>query len=579
MFPCTKRLVKIKSILPVRIEFDYVEAEDTLRRRTRLPQWYAMLVATTDSHHLLPIYLELKGSHNRLRKNNLVGWRAQLREVFGKNGIRTEDDLQNDLARVCQTFLHFRASPILHCRDAVLMQREQIGEEDQWTTRRFADAWYLEPDLELNEHRAITGRANTFRLASWECFTETAPLVEKILEKSLVVDFFGPVPTHPFELLRLEEFELRRPSASRDWEADWQLLLRDIDAFDEDADAPQDDSLNLVRETYDIDDSDDLEAPEDHVENGEHNIEQLALDTPTAITATFRSGLRHQLGINVNGKPSCQMFMDCHLERELDSRYCIHHSRVLLGLLRDPIYMGSFAGPRWALLNPHRLKPEQYECLVELRRLVVNEPERVWIIDTEFQALSQGKCPFVMEFAARNGRNEKILDFKIDYGGRSVGQVLQLIMPFAFRDVVHMSAAGRSWRQQIIISSFLKNYRSARTHGISILDARKAILATGYDPKTHVLLSWGTTLDLTNFARLLGGDEAPVVDSTPVSHYMNIFRICKDMLPLTFPSASLSVVDRAIRNGPAVTYHRADVDVMVAWNIVFEMIDTIQPRV
>ena len=558
-----------------------------------------MLITTKeDSQRLLPVRMALRGSWNNFEPPNDFqnGWSIRKCVNYLWRTRRETYELQNEAIR--KIFTRFQESPILHCEDTLPLGKKL---HDGWTTRRFADAWRLEFDViqDLTMPHSQIASMKSFH-ERCEVFTQADPLAKRIVDVSLVVEISGSVPTHPFELLRLESLELRKPLASPDGEARLNKLMETLEDLDEDEnlDSFEEEPPEMVEQfnepvdtsnTNELSNISEFERPDGSDQKGDC-IEAVGFKEATKSTGN----MTRLLGSNVNGTPSCRLFKDCNIEREADSNYCTHHSRALITMLRqgtirksrfgsylgrksfDEDFLASYAGLGPKILDPARLGPRDYEGLVELRRLVIGEPRRVWIVDAEFQTLSHGKSPFVMEFAARNARNEKMVDFHVDYEGSHLKQVLELVLPFVSSH--SLRTRSREFREDMLYKSFVKNYRGFRTHGIRISDARKAILAAGYDRNTQFLLSWGTTLDFDCFEHLLSGDDSPVVDSVAVPNYINIMNICRHMLPPTFPSMSLRVVDQALRQGPPVMYHQADMDVFVTCHIVHQMVNTIRPH-
>ncbi|KAJ4316175.1 hypothetical protein N0V94_005593 [Neodidymelliopsis sp. IMI 364377] len=150
----------------------------------------------------------------------------------------------------------------------------------------------------------------------------------------------------------------------------------------------------------------------------------------------------------------------------------------------------------------HYPTTEKWQEELKWLRTLSKNRDKVFLIDTEF-AIFLDLCAVAWEISIRN--LSEILRCPVDYNGATVDELLE--------QYKNLSPPGHSVSvptESRIRTSFARIYRSGRAWGTTFSQMRNALIRRGFDPSTHAVLSYASTLDLQVFWNVMNGIDTPL---------------------------------------------------------------------
>jgi hypothetical protein len=105
---------------------------------------------------------------------------------------------------------------------------------------------------------------------------------------------------------------------------------------------------------------------------------------------------------------------------------------------------------------------------------------------------------------------------------------------------------------------------------MSVIQIRYKILDLGYSPEIHTLFVWdNSNVDLILFKRFFSEDNSIVVLKSQVFTLINVFRVCKTILPTDFYRYKLGFVHRILYPDSTVRqFYAASTDTLALCQII-----------
>jgi hypothetical protein len=474
--------------VPVRLEYNIDEPVVCA-----IPH-FALCIQLRDGRYLLlPLSLWLIGGtptrglwDNPLRKAS--------EDAYRKNRPRFQDATNTQWDRSIPAFVpifeKFADSPILKVADAQIvggvMPSKRKTRTLQWVERRFETTYGLAPSLRQAEVymrsepqalHELTPDRNDYYL-NVNLYNSLSVLIETVASVCPPVVFQGPPPSHPFAVLGLDAFvfqQLVPPPPQR-----FRFPSFRLEAATED-------------EAAEVEDDDNFRAAHP-----------------------------------VDGQPSCVFHLQCTWHPQEGSRFCRPHHELVAECLRES---KTAAGTGWqkasgiqknvvditwsSQANVIRAKPEG--CTLSAVRLVhrLNSTYKIWAIDTEF-AVARGttSAPYARSIRDRQTTGD-ILRTAVDYSGRTLESLEDEL-------AAHQEMHGSIPTHLMQRGYMSRWYPGATTHGMSMTAIGDSIRAAGFQPSTHKVISWSTSIDLAVFQRALLGHN-DLIDTTPYESLMGSY--------------------------------------------------------
>lgn len=453
-------------------------------------------------------------------------------------------------------FKKFEDSPVLLCSDVVSFSTGSLnsvkGFEDDWALRRYADVWCISTKLTTAGVHRIPNPRHPVTYRGYERYRTSEALIKRLLEVSLTATWKSTPPTEPFAHIPLDAFEIgSQQPASHDAgslpldQSGW------LHTLSQRAHTP----LRTLDPVVDLD-ADDFDNRSFNVDNA-HPLSDTELTLPRYWP--------------VDGKPSCSAFFECALPPIDGSVFCMFHALAAL-LPRPGANAPGLAATELTRCDIPRGSNLHLDFLW-LRGVAKASPTSVWLIDFEFFNLAGDRSPIPWSIGIRDFNGRLLLAECIDYDGASVDDLCALARPHMLRPDTPLEALTRCADR--LRFSVQRHYGGNLTHGKSITSVRKAILELGYSPQTHVVLSYGTTLDMQLFLRILAGDDSAIVRRMTISEDdrrtlqpVNVLRFARKMVG-GLPQYRLEVVHRALcPSSTVIEYHTAAADTLAMLEVM-----------
>lgn len=258
---------------------------------------------------------------------------------------------------------------------------------------------------------------------------------------------------------------------------------------------------------------------EENSTSHEKNLEDIEQIRPARKKKENRkAALRRQLRQGtqvVDGKRKCYI-LECPFPLSSPALYCEYHVRSIINV---------------AGLHPQSRfhDPDEWRCCLPLTKTVSTalrklkgDCSRVWLIDFEFVSLLSVHSPIPIQLAIRPLSGQLLLATNVDY---------ELSMEEFCEEVLTVLS-----QPHLLTDSFLRCYKSLRTTGIKLSEIRKRIFGLGYDPSTTQILSYGSSLDMMCFQRLINDGDALIVPRHGHEKCLNfqtidLLRISREVFP------------------------------------------------
>jgi hypothetical protein len=205
--------------------------------------------------------------------------------------------------------------------------------------------------------------------------------------------------------------------------------------------------------------------------------------------------------------------------------------------------------------------------------LFLTKAQRSWMMDCEFIPLSQQKGIIVLQFAVHNLLGEKVVSTTIDYNLSAENLVCEALR-FRYRLDRPRTRESIAYQSLASHSIFKRIYKSNRTHGLTLIQLRVELVRAGYNERTHTILSWSTTADLSFFRYLIRGGNEMIADKVEIANErgftddINLRFIAKDMLPANIESSSLRCIHFLLYGHTSLKFHDADEDTRATIDIL-----------
>ncbi|KAE8158795.1 hypothetical protein BDV40DRAFT_307507 [Aspergillus tamarii] len=554
---------KVTSALPVRIELDYDCPYPGA------PAQWAILLSFGDEELLLPLALSLWGPQtmNASRPNILYlqGWTID-------HGIRKsprEFKVKEYYRNIERLFKVFKHSTMLHVMD---VEPLFLRAEDRWRPRRYTSTWTL---------------YTTPIHANYACSRSYSPIQGRFMAIELLVNdvhrwgsrvAFKKDNIHkPFQLLRLRDFTLHRPTpqpcdhlyslteklvegvrpqglkeAYSDEVEDFTTSKMVKDGEDMSTTSytmPQSQEPGTgIDGAHDVTDS--IAGPEDFADATDaEEVDEATQHNPTGHMKKRRQNQQSSMQRAVlknyslaDGEKKC-LILTCPLPQELYSGYCQHHSLRIIQYVSSLKAMGAeLPMPQWGL----KLTDDALTDVKALWESLHWCPHSTWVIDFEYITLGGGMSPIPLQFAIRQLDGKLLLAENVHYG-LSLENFLAKLNNWEITD-------------RHVQLLFTRCYGDIMTNGLRPDEIRDEIAhKLNYSAERICIISW-----------LLSGSRELIVPKEShhlCSNFQNIDvgRLLKKLLPRAWPSLSLSVVHRSLlashgRSGDKGEYHTAAYD-------------------
>ena len=421
------------SALPVRIELYYDCPYPGA------PAQWAILLSFGDEELLLPLALSLWGPQtmNASRPNILYlqGWTID-------HGIRKsprEFKVKVYYRNIERLFKVFKHSTMLHVMD---VEPLFLRAEDRWRPRRYTSTWTL---------------YTTPIHANYACSRSYSPIQGRFMAIELLVNdvhrwgsrvVFKKDNIHkPFQLLRLRDFTLHRPTpqpcdhlyslteklvegvrpqglkeAYSDEVEDFTTSKMVKDGEDMSTTSytmPQSQEPGTgIDGAHDVTDS--IAGPEDFADATDaEEVDEATQHNSTGHMKKRRqnqqSSMQRAVLKNyslVDGEKKC-LILTCPLPQELYSGYCQHHSSRIIQYVSSLKAMGAeLPMPQWGL----KLTDDALTDVKALWESLHWCPHSTWVIDFEYITLGGGMSPIPLQFAIRQLDGKLLLAENVHYG-------------------------------------------------------------------------------------------------------------------------------------------------------------------
>ncbi|KAE8416991.1 hypothetical protein BDV36DRAFT_309726 [Aspergillus pseudocaelatus] len=562
---------KVTSALPVRIELDYDCPYPGA------PAQWAVLLSFGDEELLLPLALSLWGPQtmNASRPNILYlqGWTTDhgIRKSPRESKVKV---YYSNIERLLEVFKH---STVLHVMD---VEPLFLRAEGRWRPRRYTSTWTL---------------YTTPIHANYACSRFDSPIQGRFMNIELLVNnirrwgsrvvFKKDTTRKPFQLLRLRDFTLHRPTP-QPCDHLYSLTEKLVEGVrPQGLKEPYSDEVEDLTTTkmvkygegmpttsytmwepgrgidvaHDVTDS--IAEPEDFAD---------VTDAEEADEATQHGNRGHMKKRRLNQRSSMQRAVLKNYSLELYSGYCKHHSSRITQYVSSLKAMGAEPPmPQWEL----KLADDAMTDVKALWTSYHRCPHNTWVIDFEYITLGREMSPIPLQFAIRQLDGKLLLAENVHYG-LSLENFLAKLNNWEITDR----------RVQLL---FTRCYGDIMTNGLRPDEIRDEIVhKLNYSAERISIISWYGQQDMQCFQRLLSGSRELIVPKEShhlCSNFQNIDvgRLLKKLLPRAWPSLSLSVVHRSLlarhrRSGDKGEYHTAAYDTEAVTDIVKEITTLIE---
>lgn len=403
----------------------------------------------------------------------------------------------------------FKDIPLLRCYDCILVEalmstlgtspeirdrtlythRDDFNPEKDYPLRIYTTAWDLRIPVTTSStcEGAPPPSVNSVTISpfnGWERFSSFNFLIHRLLDIARPVKFRGSLPTMPFQVLGLDSFY---------FESDQTLTPRTATQP-----APTDEQLR------DLEYNESFQELEGILDDEDEDEEEPIKDNEQAESTGYAT--------LVDGRPSCKFHLLCTDPCLEHSAYCSAHHRIFVKACEEkygPLDQIKkrrnvtidrtqvFRQKHVEVIQPHRLKDIQNfrKLRYVLRNFIV------WVIDIEFGTVkNRGTVPYILT-VREYSTGKIILSTPIDYGSVPLDDLQDILYH------EHMKGKPKNPVCPPFLNKmyFAQFYENDFTCGMSLQAVRNMLRELGFDPDTHRILSWFTTVDMTAFWRAIFG--------------------------------------------------------------------------
>ena len=309
-------------------------------------------------------------------------------------------------------------------------------------------------------------------------------LSAKIVQECTRVMFNTGHPTNPFQKLLLSDFDFIQHTPGP------ELCYMASTYEDGDGDGDGDDNDGYLRERLQPDPEIDNSTPLDYTD------QLLYMDYE-------RIQLRSR---HYNGYRSCSAHCFCPFQPVPGSRLCFLHHEMAADNPPDLSYRYR---NRQQADSQDTVVVSRPECHIFAQLQLMHQLCRthtMWVVDTEF-CNNRGSRAVAFSISVRDARTgDIVLSTPVDYECRSLDDIEQELVTPPGKKTPYNT------RQ-----NFERHYNAEHTHGMSLSALGNSLRRAGFDPVTHVLLSWRATTDIDIIYQALLGHHA-LLDRTRRKH-------------------------------------------------------------
>lgn len=325
-------------------------------------------------------------------------------------------------------------------------------------------------------------RQLTEEWSGWNRYTDLEMLARRILDVCKPVMFRHNIPTRPFQFVRPDSFDFVQPRILPElfkYRFQWPTNAAHI----EDHGVARD-------EEYE-----DTHAAIDFLDQAVH-------------TKEFPYCMK---SFPVDGRASCAFHFWCTLLPQEGSSYCFWHHRIVM----DARQCTQLKPPTPFSSTHIVLKKPQKKSWANALRLLhhISKNYIVWLVDVEFAVMPRWNAvPF--QIVIRDAATGSIvLSTLVDYNSMLLKDMLEKMQE-------HLGRNNSFFPNQTILQGY---YHSDRTSGFTLAAVGDAMRAANFNPDTHMILSWYSSIDMVAVGRALRGDNSLISakDSTKYQHLLD----------------------------------------------------------